>query len=81
MHILYAKDGLCIVGGPFNLVCLSHHHDIYLLVVKHEHLYLACVLLVRQGLAGCLAYGGFASCLVYYVIPYLLHLYEAWCQF
>ena len=47
------ETGLCILGGPFNLVCLSHHHEIHLLVVKHEHLHLACVLLVGRGLAGC----------------------------
>ena len=56
------ETGLCILGGPFNLECLSHDHDIYLLVVKHEHLHLTCVLLIGQGLAGCLAYRAFISC-------------------
>jgi len=69
-------SGLCNLGGLFNPECLSHDHDIYLIVIKHEHLHSACTLLVGRDLAGCLAYGGFVSYPVYYATPYLLHLYS-----
>jgi len=61
--------------------CMDHLHlsacytiMLYLFVAgRHEHLHLACVLLVGRDLAGCLAYGGFVSYPVYYATPYLLH--------
>ena len=64
------------LGCSFGLECLPHDHDICLLVSRHKHLHLSCILLVGRDLVGCLAYGGFVSCLVYYATPYLLHLYS-----
>ena len=63
--------------GSHLVLSTCHTFMIYLPnVTRHEHLHLACVLLVGRDLARCLVYGRFVSCPIYYATPYLLHLYS-----